>query len=70
MLVDQSLKARVFAKRIPGWIELEHWDGEAVGDDQQMIEQTKRLISFARPGVNLGECSDPSRPIERVLRFR
>jgi hypothetical protein len=28
VFVDQSLVARIFAEWVPGWIELEHRDGE------------------------------------------
>ena len=26
VLLDQRLEARIFAQRVPGWFELEHWD--------------------------------------------
>ena len=32
VFVDQRLEARIFAQRVPGWIELEHWNGETVWD--------------------------------------
>ena len=34
VLVDQSLKARVFAKRVPDGIELENRDGDAVWSNE------------------------------------
>ena len=70
VLVDQRLEARIFAQRIPGWIELEHRNGEAVWDAEQMIEQAKCFIRFTGPGINLCERSGTSRPIKSVLRFR
>ncbi len=58
VLLDQRLEARIFAQRIPGWIELEHRNGETVGgDSEQMIEQAKCFVEFPGPGINLGERS-------------
>ena len=70
VLVDQRLEARIFAQRIPGRIELEHRNGDAVWDAEQMIEQAKCFISFAGPGINLCERSGDLRSIKSVLRFR
>ena len=70
VFVDQSLEARIFAQRIPGGIELEHWDGEVARDREQMIEQAKCFIGFTSPGINLGERRSYSRPIKGVLGFR
>ena len=69
VLLDQSLEARIFAQRVPGWIELEHWDGETVGDSEQMIEKSKCFVEFPGPGINLGERSGDLRPIKGVLGF-
>src|SRR5439155_7757945 len=70
VLVDQSLIARIFAERIPGWIKLEQRDGEIGRDCEQMIEQTKCFIGFSGPSINLGERSGSLRPIKGVLGFR
>src|SRR6266516_875461 len=70
VLVDQSLEARVFAQRVPRWIELEHRDGETVWDNEQMVEQSKCFVEFAGPGIDLRERSGSLRPIKGVLGFR
>src|SRR4026207_1383484 len=70
VLVDQRLEARIFAQRIPGGIELEHWDSEAAWDDQQMIEEAKCFIRFTSPSIDLGQRLSCSRSIKSVLRFR
>ena len=69
VFVDQGLVARIFPERVPGWIELEHWDGESAWDGKQMIEQSKCLVEFAGPGINLGERSGSLRSIKGVLGF-
>ena len=70
VFVDQSLVARIFAQRIPGWIELEHRDGEIVRNREQMIEQAKCFVEFPGPGINLGERGRALRSIKGVLGFR
>ena len=70
VLVDQSLVARIFTEWIPGWIELEHRDGQITRDCEQMIEQAKCFIEFSGAGINLGERGGAARPIKGILRFR
>src|SRR6266436_6868042 len=70
VLVDQGLEARIFAQRVPGWIELETRNGDSVWNNEQMIKQAKCFIRFAGPRVNLREHNSNLRPIESVLRFR
>src|SRR5258705_6316153 len=70
VLVDQSLKARVFAQRVPSGIEFEKRNGEAVWRCEQMIEQAKGLIVVTGPNVNLRERGGDRWSAESVFGFR
>ena len=40
MLVDQGLKARTFPERIPGGIQLQHWNGNSTWNVEKMLGRT------------------------------
>src|SRR5205814_8579740 len=69
VLVDQSLEPRIFAQRVPRRIELEHWNGEPVRNNEQMIEKSKRFVEFPGPRINVSECRGYLWSIKCVLGF-
>src|SRR6266852_1302865 len=70
VLVDQSLKARIGAERIPNRIYLKTLHGDSARSAQQSIQNFDYASVVAKNGVNFGHPSRNFRAAEGVLAFR
>src|SRR5436309_5216750 len=68
--IDQCLKTGIASHRIPHRIKCEEGNRDSIGSTQRTVNELKRLIGFACPGVDLSERNSHLWPIKGILRFR
>src|SRR4029077_10554 len=70
VLVDQSLKTRIAAQRVPRRTKFENLHGERAGPAQQSIQELDCTVVFAHDATNFGHAGRDFRAAKSVFTLR